>query len=277
MIAPRKMIRTSQRSEPPSAPNRLNRRSRKMIRRTSKPSKNQLADIQRELSIKWRSTLKKLGRFAGKDIGVVVTDSNREKAAYIAKFGREPENAWDAARELTKGQSKKGREKGLTMWQVLALAGDQSLPAKTRAKYAHIFREYAKEFKGKHQLGWSKGLKDILGIEDIKDDQIVKRAESDPISSLFVELSFKQWSVVLKNDVRAEFKHVCGTRDIDAVYKFLIGLPGMKGLITVDLTDYDREVSRPSTISFFAKDSTEPIEKVIPPSEGDPDRSADND
>ena len=282
MIAPRRMIRRTNidANQTPSlnrlrAPNRLNRRSRKMIRRTSK---NQLADIQRELSVQWRRGLKKLGRSAGRDVGVVVTDSDREKAEYIAKFGREPEKVWDAAREVTKGQSKKGREKGLTMWQVLALIGDESLTATKRAHYTRIFREYALVTKGRQQLTWSSGLKDMIGLKDVSDDEILIQDEFNESLAIFAALTRSQWSIVLKNDARAELIELCATGDIDRVGRFLASL-GAIHEYQIDQRTYDlkpnvRNLVGETILYFPTGKDDQPVEYRIAPSE---DRSADND
>ncbi|MBS1368432.1 MAG: protein rep [Lentisphaeria bacterium] len=45
----------------------------------------------------------------------------------------------------------------------------------------NAFREYAVATRGKHQFSWSRGLKVILGIEDIADEEI---AETEPLDSV---------------------------------------------------------------------------------------------
>ena len=63
----------------------------------------------------------------------------------------------------------------LTMWEVLELA---QMEASTKDKYSYIFKTYAESFKGRRQLFWSKGLKELLKIE-VKDDEEIANKEEE--------------------------------------------------------------------------------------------------
>ncbi len=68
--------------------------------------------------------------------------------AYIAKWGHEP--VW-------RGRVGEDGTKGATPFDLLRRVDDtgESLPCA-------LFREYAGEFKGRRQLVWSPGLRDLL-------------------------------------------------------------------------------------------------------------------
>lgn len=99
---------------------------------------------------------------------------NGDKAgAYLAKFGKAP-SEWSAADELTSSHFKKGTMDRLTPFQILELAngGDE--------KYKALWLEYCEAMKGEKQLVWSKGLKKLLGIADLSDEEIAAAAGEAP-------------------------------------------------------------------------------------------------
>lgn len=106
---------------------------------------------------------------------------------------------WGAAEELALGGSKEGRAgKGWTPWQLLAMAetGDETAVAG--------FREYARVFKGRRQLSWSRGLKSVAGIGEVSDEQ----AASEPELELSVEaevaaLDQAAWQRIARAELRA--------------------------------------------------------------------------
>ena len=68
---------------------------------------------------------------------------------------------WGLASEMTQAHQKIGKKNkdSLTMWEVLELS---TFEASTNDKYGRVFKKYAQAFKGRAQLFWSKGLKDLL-------------------------------------------------------------------------------------------------------------------
>lgn len=106
--------------------------------------------------------------------------------AYVAK--------WGAAEELALGERKKGRH-GRTPFQLLHDASE------TQDKLAsNLFIEYAKTFKGRRQLVWSRGLKDLAGIKELSDERLaedeVRRAEAEKNEMLVGTFDKAEWSIV---------------------------------------------------------------------------------
>ena len=102
---------------------------------------------------------------------------------YVAK--------WGAAEELALGERKKGRL-GRTPFQLLqdyAEGGDANAGA--------LFTEFAKVFKGRRQLVWSRGLKALAGIEEKSDERIAeedaKRAEEAESETLMGSFDRLEW------------------------------------------------------------------------------------
>jgi len=65
-----------------------------------------------------------------------------------------------------------------------------------------LFVEYAKAFKGKRQLVWSKGLKDLFSIDDKTDPEISARVEDD--AYLLGSINIEQWRAVRRFNARGE-------------------------------------------------------------------------
>jgi hypothetical protein len=96
-------------------------------------------------------------------------------ADYVAKYGCEPlHQTWGAAAEMTKANLKSGRMKDhLTPFAMLALIAQGCNDLKP------LFMEYARCFKGKHQLVWSAGLRTQLqvNVAEKSDLQLVSEEE----------------------------------------------------------------------------------------------------
>ena len=110
-------------------------------------------------------------------------------AAYVAKFG--------FAAELVKSAKKKGKVGSRNQWQLLAdaAAGDR--------RSAWLFREYAKNFKGRRQLFWSKGLRVRLSLGVELTEQDALNVPDAPDCSLLFVLDPDTWAVVLRAGARA--------------------------------------------------------------------------
>ena len=102
---------------------------------------------------------------------------------------------WGIPEEMTRGHTKKAR-KGHSPFDLLrwALETGESEPAA-------LFQEYAEAFKGKRQLFWSAGLKALLAVEDVSDDELASGTDEQSIH--LATLDVAQWRAVLHFDARA--------------------------------------------------------------------------
>ena len=64
-----------------------------------------------------------------------------------------------------------------------------------------MFKEFADVFKGKQQLVWSKGLKELLGIKQVTDEQLIDETEKSSIE--IRELAIEIWEFILRYEQRA--------------------------------------------------------------------------
>ena len=65
-----------------------------------------------------------------------------------------------------------------------------SLSEKYSPKISALYQEYAKAFKGRAQLLWSRGLKSRFGIEEFKDGELAERPEKIFVCDLTTEQAF---------------------------------------------------------------------------------------
>lgn len=107
---------------------------------------------------------------------------------------------WGFASELTRSTTKTAWS-GRNPWQLLEdyHYGDKQAGA--------LFVEYAKHFKGKRQLYWSKGLRDLLSIGELFDDETL--AECDDVSDqeevvTIMSIPADTWAVVCRTRSRGK-------------------------------------------------------------------------
>lgn len=173
--------------------------------------------IRHFLKSRWMALLDRRSRIAGYRHGVDFRTADDDVADYVSKFGDDSvvlERRWKTEHELVKGPSKVSRHGGRTPLQLLLdfVEGDE--------RAGELWQEYARCFKGKRQLVWSRGFRKLLGLDvEQSDEEIAK--EVDEESFLLASLSFKQWKIVCANDARGEVLEIASRNDVDALNEFL--------------------------------------------------------
>jgi hypothetical protein len=176
---------------------------------------------------RWVAALSECDRSATSERGVHVRTAQSDVADYVGKWGHEPRNlkrpcGWTIEHELTKSVSKMSKgDQGFTPLDLLQAfnAGDEQA--------GKIWQEYARTFKGRHQLQWSRGLRELLGLGRVESDvEVAGRADEPAV--LLAALSREQWKVILGNDARGEVLEVASSGDVEQLLEFLrkIGAEG---------------------------------------------------
>lgn len=143
-------------------------------------------DKLQALQLVWIEVLIKVGlaeRCQMSDMLKVAFDiQNGDYAAeYIAKFGHEPAkatlqrtgNTWGVSHEMTKAHAKVGKRLGgRTPFTLIAdfIEGDE--------ESGELFKDFAKQFKGKRQLFWSPKLRVALRIVDWSEGKSKEATEA---------------------------------------------------------------------------------------------------
>jgi hypothetical protein len=115
---------------------------------------------------------------------------NCKASDYLAKIDSQDKLAWGVDRELAKSSSKKGRESGMSPFQL------------ADALHHALFIEYVDAIKGKAQLFWSHGLKAQVGIDEKTDEELAE--EKTDIAELVTMLTKQEWYAVRAKELRSE-------------------------------------------------------------------------
>lgn len=136
-----------------------------------------VADQLRELESVWLASLAGAG-LSGNGAAFDLQNASGAKN-YIAK--------WGAAEEITLNRHKKGRRAGRTPGQLLSDSCDRD-----DVQAGRLWVRFTEVFKGRRQLVWSRGLKKLVGIDEVEDEEAAEVEVEDP--ELLVKLTHRTWS-----------------------------------------------------------------------------------
>jgi hypothetical protein len=165
----------------------------------------------------WTSALYVLWSAACQSVGLglpsrahgIRLDDGRKAAAYVSKWGLED--------EITKGHTKKSAH-GETPFDflraIVADSGDKQA--------ARLFVEFARAFKGKQQLLWSRGLKELYRVEETSDEDLA--GKQDELAALLGTIGEHEWRQVLRAEARGIVLMLAVAGGWDAVRMYLDGL-----------------------------------------------------
>lgn len=113
------------------------------------------------------------------------------------KYADKYVSKWGLADEVTKGHIKKGREGSLTPWDLLRQSEGGC------EKSGRLFKVFAAAFKGKRQLSWSRGLKRLLKVDEVTDEELATETEKDSVEVDI--LAMEIWRLILRYKSRADY------------------------------------------------------------------------
>lgn len=176
---------------------------------TNQLSDGQFGSFQVQVSRRWRECLKKINAYASTERGVTVKNSDEDVSDYVAKFGEtKVRKDWTFAHELTKQVVKKGRYDGHTPTQLLYdyMLGDGIA--------GELWVEYAVTLKGRHQLVWSRGMRQMLKLMvEQSDEEIADKIPDD--TYLLATLTKGQWYDVLAHNYVGDLLHAAESKSED--------------------------------------------------------------
>lgn len=153
------------------------------------PGHANLEALEVAMKKRWLGLLSRVGASGTWDSAVDVSHDHARLAEYIAKHGYAPESEWTEAEEMTRSRSKTAKNKGLTPWGLLDKydRGDKQAGA--------LFVEYATATKGKRQLWWSPGLRDLLNVEELMQSEDSEE-QPEAESTLFLNVHRAEWWIL---------------------------------------------------------------------------------
>lgn len=190
-------------------------------------SKQSVMDDTELLLEKWKRVCVRVGLSEPNQYGLDIQDGSKA-GEYICKFGSdgeilERENgdkvSWDAADEMTKGNTKKGKNGSLSPWDILRGFIESDSEAE-RNKFSGLFLHYARAFKGVSQLRWSRGLRKYFELEAEKSDEEII-AEQEDSAKLLCHLNRKEWVYLIRNKARATILELAESGGSEAVARYL--------------------------------------------------------
>ena len=134
---------------------------------------------------RWQSVAVRSGLPRPSDSHGCRIDDGKKAASYVSK------GVWGLESEVTKGHVKTGKKGSRTPFDLLKafMLGDKAAGA--------LWRVYVDAFTGRRQLHWSVGLKKLLSIADLSDDEIVNKPE-DEQALLLASITDEQWRIIYK-------------------------------------------------------------------------------
>lgn len=143
------------------------------------------AELQAEVAGRFGGYVAALGGYVSRFHGVEVSSPEAARD-YAVK--------WGLAEEVSKTASKAGG--GRNPWQLLrsVLEGDAAAGA--------LFSEYAAAMRGRHQLQWSRGLRERLGFGAVLPDDEAAAEVAGEADTLLAAIPLVGWKVILANGER---------------------------------------------------------------------------
>ncbi len=149
----------------------------------------------------------------GQDVRVIKGAGDKTLAAYFTKavYGA------NVALEFTQSQTKKQRTLYGTrpVWAVL----DEAQQGVAWAVDA--WREWERASKGKRQMSWSKGLRDLLGMEVEESDEGIVSEEMGSSDDDVVIITAEGWQTVTKGKLCSQVLDAVESRGLAGLHQFL--------------------------------------------------------
>lgn len=185
--------------------------------------------LTNRLRHRWQAKLKDVGAMTDYVHGVDLQNSDQYVSEYIAKFGHEPvTETWGMNREITKAATSKTSKHGITPRGFLLLYSEGIQEA------GLLFREYSRYFKGIKQLVWSKGLSQLLGMDEIREDAKLHRELGQDEYHSFASIEPPLWHAIIELDnyaqIRPQLLKIAKIGDTEALRKYLTDL-GLKSYL----------------------------------------------
>lgn len=174
--------------------------------------------FQAEVIKHWRNACMKAGLLLDDPATVFAFDLHAvniqwdvSSSDYLAK--QDTSRSWGIDAEMASQSSKQGRIAGVHPHEFLVRQGEGD---------HERYLEYVQGMHGSRQLFWSPGLKALVGVNEVSDEELAKR--QDDKAYLLGFLSAEQWRFVRGNDARAELLDAAESGGMQAVQALLLAL-----------------------------------------------------
>lgn len=169
---------------------------------------------------RWLSMCQKVGLVPDNKVAafllraVQITD-NCSTSDYLAK--QDDSRHWGADRELAKASSK--TSKSLKGFHPFGLLKEHAEGSITRKDAGSRYLEYVNAMRGKSQLFWSHGLKDLVGINDKSDEEVATEQEDQ--ADQLASLNSSDWALVIKFEGKTKILDLAETVGLNGIQAWL--------------------------------------------------------
>jgi len=131
-----------------------------------------------ELRVLYATAAAREGLYVDEDAGLYIAPIHAHIEDYLAKLTRQ---TWAPADEVAAGTCKLAHAGRLMPLQIAAAAG-VATDLVERDRYTRLWREYARAYRGRRQLYWSRGLRQLLrlGVE-LTDSEVTNQQTEDGV------------------------------------------------------------------------------------------------
>lgn len=164
----------------------------------------------------WLKKLQKAGLY-GNEHALKLSADDAVKPHYLAKLGLRQDEKGQLEYELTATQSK-DKQAGYTVWQLLesSLKGNQVAAA--------LYLEYVRAMSGDMWITWSRGLKQLVGLDELEDEQLAALEEEEQLESWYELSGDEIYAMRFARAQAAVLDVAAASRDIAVLKRFLAGL-----------------------------------------------------
>lgn len=173
--------------------------------------------MQSELNERFTRFVMKKGGYASIYHAVDVRNTKRDVSGYLSK--------WNIPTEMTRLQAKSAKGVSLTIWEIAQLAGNGN------EKYIRLWNEYVAATYRKKLFTWSRGAKELLGLDDVEKKLEEKLANEE--KALIVSLTVSEWNFILNHKLVALVHHLAMNGGAKAINEMMIRIRG------IPLENYD--------------------------------------
>jgi len=178
----------------------------------------EIAAFERDLSGIYIAILEKHGRDALDGVAVKLQAAAGGASEYLMK--------WGCADELARQPVKKARSGGFSPFQLLE---DSASGSETAKRSAALFLEYAAAMKGIHQVQYSRGIRELLGLSKQAAADSELAAEAQPEAILLAEIDRETWRLIIARHLRVELLEAAASGSSLQVAIWLSRLRGAQG------------------------------------------------
>jgi len=167
--------------------------------------------IQRDLIGRYRHLLSLSGHYASEYHGIDVRIGDAYIGDYLSK------DNWSLAHEMSSTDSKSSSS-SVSPFNLADMA------SRGDGQAYHLWMEYVKATYGKRQITWSRGGKDILGVDDKSDEDLASETPEDDdgqTPELVMSIHRDLWSYIVSEGLPGRLLEVARQGGKDAVMSYL--------------------------------------------------------